>query len=131
MTTESRCGDDGPGAVSVSSYIHGWDETQITPDQFEQAKQEWIAQAPLNRLYWSAEYTDLVPAFQNNEVWIAYAWQGSYATLLGVDPGGHSSRARRHSCRYPLLGQAASKSGRCREGAGPRQCARPIGAAEP
>ena len=75
--------DDGPGAVSVSSYIHGWDETQITPDQFEQAKQEWIAQAPLNRLYWSAEYTDLVPAFQNNEVWIAYAWQGSYATLLG------------------------------------------------
>ena len=75
--------DDGPGAVTVSSYIHGWDETAVTAEQLEQAKAEWIAQAPLNRLYWAAEYTDLVPAFQSNEVWVAYAWQGAYATLLG------------------------------------------------
>lgn len=77
--------DDGPGAVTVSSYIHGWDETAITPDQLEQAKQEWIEQAPLNRLYWASEYADLVPAFQANEVWLAYAWQGAYATLLAED----------------------------------------------
>jgi spermidine/putrescine transport system substrate-binding protein len=74
--------DDGPGAVTVSTYIHGWDETNVTPEQLEQAKQEWIDQAPLNRLYWASEYGDLVPAFQSNEVWLAYAWQGAYATLL-------------------------------------------------
>jgi spermidine/putrescine transport system substrate-binding protein len=73
--------DDGPGAVTVSSYIHGWDETKITPDQLAQIKQEWIAQKPLNRFYWAAE-TDLIPAMQTGEVWLAYAWQGSYATLL-------------------------------------------------
>src|SRR5215212_1189641 len=30
--------EDGPGAVTVSSYIHGWDETQITADQLAQSK---------------------------------------------------------------------------------------------
>src|SRR6185369_694282 len=25
--------DDGPGAVTVSSYVHGWDETKVTADQ--------------------------------------------------------------------------------------------------
>lgn len=74
--------DDGPGAVTVSSYIHGWDETAITAEQLEEAKTEWIEQAPLNRLYWAAEYADLVPAFQSNEIWLAYSWQGAYATLL-------------------------------------------------
>jgi spermidine/putrescine transport system substrate-binding protein len=74
--------DDGPGAVTVSSYIHGWDETQITPDQLAQIKAEWIAQRDLNRLYWGAE-TDLVAAMESGEVWVAYAWQGAYATLLG------------------------------------------------
>ena len=33
--------DDGPGAVTVSSYIHGWDETAITAEQLAQAKTEW------------------------------------------------------------------------------------------
>jgi spermidine/putrescine transport system substrate-binding protein len=74
--------DDGPGAVTVSSYIHGWDETAVTDAQLAQAKQEWIDQAPLNLTYWASEYGDLVPAFESGEVWLAYAWQGSYATLL-------------------------------------------------
>lgn len=74
--------DDGPGAVTVSSYIHGWDETNITPEQLDEAKAEWTAQAPLNRTYWASEYGDLVPLFQSDEVWLAYAWQGAYATLL-------------------------------------------------
>jgi spermidine/putrescine transport system substrate-binding protein len=74
--------DDGPAAVTVSSYIHGWDETAITDEQLAQAKQEWIAQAPLNRAYWASEYTDLVPLVQSGEVWVAYSWQGAYATLL-------------------------------------------------
>jgi spermidine/putrescine transport system substrate-binding protein len=74
--------DDGPGAVTVSCYIHGYDETNVTADQLASIKQEWIAQKPLNRFYWAAE-SDLVPAMESGEVWLAYAWQGAYATLLG------------------------------------------------
>ena len=33
--------DDGPGAVTVSSYIHGWDETAITDAQLDESKAEW------------------------------------------------------------------------------------------
>ncbi len=74
--------DDGPGAVAVSSYIHGWgDETKITPDQLTQVKQEWIQQRKLNLFYWNAE-PDLQQAMIKGDVWLAYAWQGSYATLL-------------------------------------------------
>jgi spermidine/putrescine transport system substrate-binding protein len=74
--------DDGPGAVTVSSYIHGYDETAITDEQLASIKAEWTAQAPLNKTYWAAE-TDLIPLVQSDEVWAAYAWQGAYATLLG------------------------------------------------
>jgi spermidine/putrescine transport system substrate-binding protein len=73
--------DDGPGAVTVSSYIHGYDETAITDEQLEAIKAEWTAQAPLNHSYWAAE-SELIPNVQNDEVWAAYAWQGAYATLL-------------------------------------------------
>lgn len=74
--------DDGPGAVTVSSYIHGYDETAITDAQLTAIQAEWTAQAPLNKTYWAAE-TDLIPLVQSGEVWAAYAWQGAYATLLG------------------------------------------------
>jgi spermidine/putrescine transport system substrate-binding protein len=74
--------DDGPGAVTVSSYIHGWDETQITPDQLSQIKSEWIAQKKLNRTYWESA-GDLPPLMKSGEVTVAYAWQGDYATLVG------------------------------------------------
>jgi len=74
--------DDGPGAVTVSAYIHGWDETKITPDQLATIKQEWIDQKQLNLLYWAGE-PELQQAMASGDVWVAYAWQGSYATLLG------------------------------------------------
>jgi spermidine/putrescine transport system substrate-binding protein len=74
--------DDGPAAVTISSYIHGWDETAVTDEQLAQAKAEWIAQAKLNRAYWASEYGDLVPLVSSGEVWLAYSWQGAYATLL-------------------------------------------------
>jgi len=32
--------DDGPGAVTVSAYIHGYDETNISADQLASIKQE-------------------------------------------------------------------------------------------
>ena len=74
--------DDGPGAVTVSAYIHGWDETKITPDQLATIKQEWMDQKKLNLLYWAGE-PELQQAMASGDVWVAYAWQGSYATLLG------------------------------------------------
>ena len=74
--------NDGPAAVTVSSYIHGWDETAVTAEQLAQAEAEWIAQKPLNAFYWQGEYEDLCPAVQDGTVWVAYAWQGCYATAL-------------------------------------------------
>jgi spermidine/putrescine transport system substrate-binding protein len=76
--------DDGPAAVTVSSYIHGYDETAITDEQLAAIQAEWTAQAPLNHSYWAAE-SDLIPNVRQDEVWAAYAWQGAYATLLGRD----------------------------------------------
>jgi spermidine/putrescine transport system substrate-binding protein len=75
--------DDGPSAVTVSSYIHGWDETQITADQLATIKQEWTDQAKLNKAYWVGE-PDLVSMFQSGDATVAYAWQGAYATLLAA-----------------------------------------------
>jgi len=74
--------DDGPGAVTVSSYIHGWDETQITDEQLAQIKDEWIAQRDLNLFYWAGQ-PELDESMASGDVWLGYAWQGSYATLLG------------------------------------------------
>jgi spermidine/putrescine transport system substrate-binding protein len=72
--------DDGPGAVTVSSYVHGWDETAITADQLAQAKTEWTAVLKANPTRWLAE-PELVDSFENGEGWLAYAWQGAFATL--------------------------------------------------
>lgn len=74
--------DDGPGAVTVSSYIHGYDETNVTDAQLDSIKQEWIAQRDNNLFYWAGE-PELVDGMANGDVWLAYAWQGAYATLLG------------------------------------------------
>ena len=74
--------DDGPGAVTVSSYIHGYNETAITDEQLTAIQAEWTAQAPLNKTYWATE-AELIPLVKADEVWAAYAWQGAYATLLG------------------------------------------------
>jgi spermidine/putrescine transport system substrate-binding protein len=79
--------NDGPAAVTVSSYVHGYDETAITDEQLADIEAEWIAQKPLNAFYWSSEYEDLCPGVQDGTVWIAYAWQGCYATALAAgDP---------------------------------------------
>lgn len=74
--------DDGPGMVTVSSYIHGYDETNITAEQLAAIKAEWIKQRPLNLFYWAGE-PELIDGMANGDVWVAYAWQGAYATLLG------------------------------------------------
>ena len=74
--------NDGPGAVTVSAYINGWDETAITEEQLAQIEEDWTAQKPLNAFYWTSEYGDLCPAIEDGTVWIAYAWQGCYAQAL-------------------------------------------------
>jgi len=74
--------NDGPGAVAVSAYVNGWDETAITDEQLAQIEEDWKAQKDLNAFYWSGEYTDLCPAVMDGTVWVAYAWQGCYATAL-------------------------------------------------
>ncbi|HEX6287973.1 MAG TPA: extracellular solute-binding protein [Herpetosiphonaceae bacterium] len=73
--------DDGPGAVTISSYIHGWDETKITDEQLAQIKEEWTKQRDLNLFYWTGE-PELIDAMARGDVWVAYAWQGAYAQLL-------------------------------------------------
>jgi len=73
--------DDGPAAVTISSYIHGYDETAITDDQLAAIQAEWIAQRDLNLFYWAGE-PELVEGMTSGDVWAAYAWQGAYATLL-------------------------------------------------
>ncbi len=74
--------DDGPAAVTVSSYIHDYDESALTEAQLAEIEAEWIAQKPLNAFYWAGEYEDLCPAVMDGSVWVAYAWQGCYATAL-------------------------------------------------
>ena len=74
--------DDGPGAVTVSSYIHGYDETKITDEQLAAIKEEWIKQRDGNLFYWAGE-PELVEGMKAGDLWAAYAWQGAYALLLG------------------------------------------------
>jgi len=74
--------DDGPAAVTVSSYINGWDETAITDEQLAQIESDWKAQKPLNLHYWTDEYADLCPEVESGDIWVAYAWQGCYAQAL-------------------------------------------------
>jgi len=76
--------DDGPAAVTVSSYVHGYDETAITDEQLASIKDEWKAQRPLNKFLWQGEYVELCPNSGpvDPDIWIAYAWQGCYATSL-------------------------------------------------
>lgn len=74
--------DDGPAAVTVSSYVHGYDETAVTDEQLAAIEEEWIAQKPLNLHYWDSEYDNLCPEVISGDIWVAYAWQGCYATAL-------------------------------------------------
>ncbi|HEY6607668.1 MAG TPA: hypothetical protein VI277_00580, partial [Candidatus Limnocylindria bacterium] len=64
------------------AYINGWDETAITDEQLAQIEQDWIAQKPLNIHYWDSEYENLCPEVISGDIWVAYAWQGCYATAL-------------------------------------------------
>ena len=100
--------NDGPAAVAVSSYINGWDETNLTDDQLAQVEADWIAQKPLNAFYWTGEYVDLCPAVQDGTVWVAYAWQGCYATALAAgDPVAYANPEEGRNSWVGLYGISA------------------------
>lgn len=100
--------NDGPAAVAVSSYINGWDETNLTEEQLAQIEEDWIAQKPLNAFYWTAEYVDLCPAIQDGTVWVAYAWQGCYATALAAgDPVAYANPKEGRNSWVGLYGISA------------------------
>jgi len=73
--------DSGPGAVTVGTYITGYDEANLSDAQLNDIKKIWIGQRPLNTRYWTAE-PDLVADFTSGDVWLAYAWNGAYYQLL-------------------------------------------------
>ena len=58
----------------------------LSDDQLSNAKNALIEQYPLNKFLWSSEYTDLQPALQNGDIWIAYSWQDQwvYAKAKGI-----------------------------------------------
>jgi spermidine/putrescine transport system substrate-binding protein len=101
--------DDGPAAVMVSSYIHGWDETAITDDQLAQIEEEWKDQKPLNLHYWTDEDTDLCPEVESGDIWLAYAWQGCYATVLtsGSQPVAYANPKEGRNAWVGLYGISA------------------------
>jgi len=68
---------DGPSAVSVSCYIHGWKEKDITPENLKVIGDDWIEQRKINLKYWEDE-NKLINAMANGNVWVAYAWPSAY-----------------------------------------------------
>jgi spermidine/putrescine transport system substrate-binding protein len=53
----------------------------LTSDQLDNAKQALIEQKPLNKFLWSSEYSDLQPALQNGDIWVAYSWQDQWVFM--------------------------------------------------
>lgn len=101
--------DDGPAAVTVSSYVHNYDETAITADQLASIEEEWKTQKPLNLHYWTGEYTDLCPEVISGDIWVAYAWQGCYATALtdGTQPVAYANPKEGRNSWVGLYGISA------------------------
>ena len=92
--------DDGPSAVAVSAYLHKYDERNITPEQLAAIKDEWSKQRDLNLISRAGE-PELVDAMAVGDVWLAYAWQGAYATLVKKGVG----RVRQSERGPRLLGR--------------------------
>ena len=100
--------DDGPGAVTIASYVKGWDETKLTEPQLAEIEKMWTAQRKLNRFYWTGE-PELVQGMASGEIWVAYAWQGAYNTLLGQGvPVAYAEPKEKRNSWVGLYGIASS-----------------------
>ena len=53
----------------------------MTPFQISQAQASLTEQKPLNKFYWSSEYSQMQPAFKSGEIWITYAWQDALVSM--------------------------------------------------
>jgi spermidine/putrescine transport system substrate-binding protein len=73
--------DDGPSAVSVGTYLKGYDEENLTDEQLAEIKQMWIDQRDKNLFYWVDE-PSLEEAITSGDVWAAYGWNGAFYRLL-------------------------------------------------
>jgi spermidine/putrescine transport system substrate-binding protein len=73
--------DSGYGATQVASYVLGYDESNLTDEELTEIGDMWIAQRDLNAFYWTSE-PELVEAMTSGDVWLAYAWNGAYYSLL-------------------------------------------------
>jgi spermidine/putrescine transport system substrate-binding protein len=73
--------DDAAAAFHVGALINGFDVTNLTPEQNAKIKEDWIAQRASNLFYWGGE-SELVTGLESGDVWLGYAWQGTYAQLL-------------------------------------------------
>ena len=74
--------DDGPAAVTVSSYIHGWDETAITDEQLAEIERSGRPRGAQPALLGPRVRRTSARTSISGDIWVAYAWQGCYATAL-------------------------------------------------
>ncbi|HLF61073.1 MAG TPA: extracellular solute-binding protein [Acidimicrobiia bacterium] len=75
--------DSGPAAVTISSYLMGVDERDLTEEQLAEIEQSWIDQKDVNLFYWTDE-AELEAAITNEDIWVAYGWNGAYYRLLNA-----------------------------------------------
>jgi spermidine/putrescine transport system substrate-binding protein len=73
--------DDAAAAFHVGALINGFDINNLTPEQITKIKEDWIAQRSSNLFYWTGE-SELLTGLESGDVWLGYAWQGTYAQLL-------------------------------------------------
>ncbi len=106
--------DDGPAAVTVSSYINGWDETAITDEQLATIEQDWKDQKPLNLHYWDSRVREPLPGGRERR----HLGRLRLAGLL------RASALRGHSrSRMPTRRKVATRGWGC-TGSAPRATAR-------
>jgi len=53
----------------------------LTASQITAAKASLLQQKPLNKLYWSSEYSQMQPDIKSGTVWIAYSWQDTLVSM--------------------------------------------------
>jgi spermidine/putrescine transport system substrate-binding protein len=74
---------DSPGSsMEVAALKLGFrDMDTMNSSQIGQAKQALIEQKPLDKFYWSSEYSQMQPAFKSGDIWVAYTWQDAYVAM--------------------------------------------------
>ena len=74
---------NAPGSsMEIAALKLGFhDMDTMNASQISQAKQALIQQKPVNKFYWSSEYSQMQPAFKSGDIWVAYTWQDAYVAM--------------------------------------------------